>query len=105
MNEVSFSATDVLLSGLKGLKNVQLLGTPSGGGSGFGQKVDLPDTDLKLQVSSMASFQANGDMFDGHGVQPDTPVDQIPEFYTGGRDAMLDQAVKRILGPTAFGSL
>jgi len=96
MNGISFSASDLLLSALKGLKNVQLVGTPSGGGSGFPQVVDLPETDLKLQVSSMASFQASGDLFDGHGVQPDTQVDQIPEFYIGGRDAILDRAVKRL---------
>ena len=98
MNEISFSASDVLLSALKGLKNVRLVGTPSGGGSGFPQAVDLPETDLKLQISSMAAFQANGDLFDGHGVQPDTQVDQIPEFYIGGRDAILDRALKCLQG-------
>ncbi len=35
MNGKSFSATDIFLAGLKGMKNVTLLGTPSAGGSAY----------------------------------------------------------------------
>jgi hypothetical protein len=44
----------------------------------------------------MASFQADGRLFDGHGVYPDALVEPAPEYYIGGRDAALEEAVRRI---------
>jgi peptidase S41-like protein len=92
----SFSATDIFLAGLKGMKNVLLLGTPSGGGSAATQEIVLGATPLRLRIGSMASFQADGKLFDGNGIQPDVLVEPVPEYYIGGRDNVLEEAVKRI---------
>jgi hypothetical protein len=96
MNSKCFSATDIFLAGLKGMKNVLLLGTPSSGGSAFTQEIILGATPLRLRIGSMASFQADGRLFDGNGVLPDVRVEPLPEYYAGGRDNQLDEAVKRI---------
>ncbi len=96
MNEKCFSATDILLAGLKGMKNVTLLGTPSGGGSALKQKVSLGATPFALTIGSMASFQADGTLFDGNGVHPDVIVEAAPEYYIGGPDNVLAEAVKRL---------
>lgn len=96
MNGKCFSATDVFLAGLKGLPNVTLLGTPSGGGSSFAQKVPLGPTPLKLLVGSMASFQPDGRLFDGNGVPPDVPVEPAPAYHVGGPDDALAAALERI---------
>jgi hypothetical protein len=96
LNGRSFSACDIFLAGLKGVKNVLLMGTPSSGGSAYTQEIALGETKLSLRIGSMASFQANGKLFDGNGVYPDVLVEPVPEYYIGGRDNILDEAVKRI---------
>jgi C-terminal processing protease CtpA/Prc len=97
MNGKSFSATDVFLAGLKGMRNVLLVGTPSGGGSAFLQEVVLGATPLRLHIGSMASFQADGRLFDGNGVSPDVLAVPLPEYYVGGRDGVVEEAVRRIM--------
>jgi hypothetical protein len=96
MNARCFSATDIFLAGLKGMKNVILLGVPSGGGSAYSQEVVLGTTPLKVRIGTMASFQADGKLFDTHGIQPDVVVEALPEYFIGGRDNVLEEAVKRI---------
>ena len=96
MNAKCFSATDIFLAGLKGMKNVTLLGTPSGGGSAFVQVVPLGATPFRVRIGSMASFQADGELFDGNGVRPDVVVEPVPEYHIGGSDNVLAEAVKRI---------
>jgi len=96
MNAKCFSATDIFLAGLKGLHNVTLLGTASAGGSAYGQEVALGATPLRLRIGSMASFQRDGRLFDGHGVTPDVVVAPGPEYYIGGADTVLAAALKRL---------
>lgn len=105
LNARCFSATDIFLAGLKGMKNVRLLGTPSSGGSAFIQEIELGATPLVLRIGSMASFQANGKLFDGNGNQPDILVEPVAEYFIGGRDNALEEAVKRIGGTGAVPSL
>jgi hypothetical protein len=96
MNGKCFSATDVFLAGLKGMKNVTLLGTASSGGSAHTQEVPLGKTALRLRIGSMVSFQADGRLFDGNGVLPDVVVEPTPEYYAGGADNVLAAALERI---------
>ena len=96
LNAACFSATDIFLAGLKGMKDVLLLGTPSSGGSAYGQTIVLGETALRLRIGSMASFQADGRLFDCNGVHPDVVVEPTPEYYVGGQDNVLEEAVKRI---------
>ncbi len=98
MNAKCFSATDIFLAGLKGVKGITLLGTASGGGSARSQTVRLGRTHFQLRIGSMASFQADGKLFDGHGVQPDVVLDAEPDYFIGGRDNQLAEAVRRISG-------
>jgi hypothetical protein len=96
MNGKSFSATDIFLAGLKGMKRVLLLGTPSSGGSAYSEEFALEATPLKLRIGSMVSFQANGQLFDGTGVHPDVLLEANPEYYLGVQDNVLEEAVRRI---------
>jgi len=97
MNAKCFSATDIFLAGLKGVKQVTLLGTPSSGGSAFTQDVALGATPLVLRIGSMVSFQADGRLFDRHGVAPDVVVEPTPEYFIGGPDNVLAEAVARLV--------
>ena len=94
MNSKCFSATDIFLAGLKDTPNVILMGTPSGGGSARAVTARLGN--FSARFASMASFQPDGRLFDGNGVQPDVHIDPIPEYYIGVRDNLFEAAVERI---------
>ena len=91
-----FSATDIFLAGFKGVANVTLMGTASGGGSGRSGSVTLARSGLELRVSTMASFQPTGKFYDGNGVQPDVVVKAMPSDWTGETDTQLAAATKRL---------
>lgn len=97
MNEACYSATDIFLASFNQLDNVTLMGTSSGGGSGRTQKYILDQSHLKLRLSSIISFQPNGQLFDRIGVQPDVleSVQSIADVL-GKSDHQLDQAKKWI---------
>jgi C-terminal processing protease CtpA/Prc len=92
-----FSATDIFLAAFKGLPNVTLMGTPSGGGSGRSQEVRLQASGLRLRLSSMASFQPTGSLYDGVGVMPDVLLEAVPTDLIGATDSVLAAAVARLL--------
>jgi hypothetical protein len=97
MDRGSFSATDVVLASVKGLENITLMGTPSGGGSGAAFATTLVNSGLQVQLSSMVSFQKNGSLIDSRGIEPDIHVEPFPEFYVaGGRDVVLERAIELI---------
>lgn len=93
LDEKCFSATDIFLAGLKGLPKVRLVGTPSGGGSARAMTVQLTST-ASVRLGSMVSFQSDGTLFDGRGVQPDLPVDPSPDYFIGKADPVLDRALE-----------
>jgi len=91
------SATDNFLGALKGQPNVTLLGTTSGGGSGRMTGYTLPNTGLALTFCQMASFRANGELFDGRGVAPDVMLEPKPEDHLANTgDSVLEAALKRL---------
>jgi len=94
LNEGCFSATDIFLSTFKEIDDVTLIGTPSGGGSGRLQRYVLSNSFIEINLSSMASFQPNGQLYDGIGVQPDILVKQKEiSDYLGQTDTQLGFAI------------
>ena len=91
-----FSATDIFLGGFSGHRNVTLMGTRSGGGSGRSRSEALPNSGLTVRMSTMASFRPNGQRYDGKGIAPDVEVGPILSDLLGSTDSILDAAVKRL---------
>ncbi|REJ82157.1 MAG: hypothetical protein DWQ36_21570 [Acidobacteria bacterium] len=99
MDEKCFSATDIFLAGLKGLPGVILVGAASSGGSAFAQRIVLSEWPrLEVRLASMASFRADGRLFDGHGVQPDVVVEPAPEDFVSRSDRVLEEALRLAQG-------
>jgi len=74
------------------------MGLPSGGGSGCYQNYRLHNSHIRIQLSSMASFQPNGKLYDGNGIQPDIAIEPIPTDFIGKTDSVLKAAIKYIEG-------
>jgi len=104
MNKLCWSASDVILSSVKGLPNVTLIGEPSVGGSGARIITTLGNSGLDLYLSSMASFQNTGQLYETNGIQPDIYLEPRPEFFLqGGDDRVLRYAIQRIVGTRRAG--
>jgi hypothetical protein len=100
MNAQCFSATDIFLAAMKEIPGVILMGQPSGGGSARTDHLTIEGGRIRLQLGSMISYQPNGHLFDGHGVQPDILINPNPSFYLNDKpDHVLDTAVDTILNP------
>ena len=91
-----FSATDIFLGAFHGRRNVTLMGTRSGGGSGRSRSEVLPRSGLTIRMSTMASFRPSGQRYDGKGVAPDVEMAPILSDLMGSTDSVLDAAVKRL---------
>ncbi len=96
MDRWNFSALDIFLGAFKGHKNVTLMGQPSGGGSGCYQRYRLANSKIRIHLSSMASFQPNGKLYDGNGIQPDVFAEPIPTDLIGKTDSLLEAAIQSI---------
>lgn len=98
-DETTASAADILLSALKGRPGIRLLGRTSAGGSGYPIRYPLPKSNVIVQISSMASFQTNGRLFEG--TKPDIPypltLTDIERRMKEGVDPMLLAASKLLL--------
>lgn len=89
-----FSATDVFAAALGALPNVQLVGEATSGGSGRAKRHVLPNSGVRLQLSTMASFRPDGVLFEGNGVVPDVVVATQPGDLVGDGDAVLQRALE-----------
>ena len=95
MNEACYSATDIFLGAFTGWRNVTLMGSPSGGGSGRAtHRVKLRTSGFVIQMSSMASFRPDGKLYDGRGIQPDIHVSPGVSDIVDQTDSILDAATR-----------
>jgi hypothetical protein len=92
MDGGNFSATDIFLGAFKGRRNVTLMGTPSGGGSGCFQRFRLRHSSIQVRLSSMVSFRTEGTLYDGNGIQPDVLIHPQPTDFIHKTDSTLDAA-------------
>jgi len=93
-----FSATDIFLGALSGRSNVTLMGGASGGGSARVQGFELPNTSISVRCASMVSYQPDGRLYDGRGVEVDVEVPAAPmDYLVGGSDTVLEAGIEWIL--------
>jgi C-terminal processing protease CtpA/Prc len=92
-------AADVFLGAFKGLKNVTLMGTPSGGATSRPEAVRLANSGVGVQLSTTANYRPDGKLYDGRGVEPDVVAWPVPNDFIGRTDAVLEAAVKKLQQP------
>lgn len=85
------SAGDIFASAFKNWPGITLVGTPTMGRSGQGRRYLLPNSGLYVNLSTMASFQKNGQRYDTVGIHPDITLEPVPGDWLGGSDSVLDR--------------
>jgi len=96
MDTGNFSASDIFLGAFKGWRNITLMGTPSGGGSGRRRSYRLHHSKIQISLSSMASFQPNGKLYEVNGIEPDIMIEPIPTDFIGETDTILEAAIQKL---------
>lgn len=94
IDEGCFSASDIFAAGMKQGDQVQLLGNCTQGGSGNAKSKYLPNSEIKVKLSRIFSYQPDGNLYDTHGVVPDIQVDYTLEDKLGNSDSQLDAAIQ-----------
>lgn len=96
VDERSFSAASVFTSALKGLANVKIVGVTTNGSSGRSLSFNLKNSNIRVKLSTMLSFQRNGKTLDGNGTQPDLVFERDDQHILGIRDSQLHDLVNWI---------
>ena len=94
-DEACFSATSLFAAAMASLLQVTLLGQRCGGGSGFPIQLQLPESGIVVQVSSMVSLRPDGTRYEG--VSPDIELEYTAEVLRQqmlGPDPWLETALQ-----------
>ncbi len=96
VNEECFSAASVFTSALKDLDNVKIVGITTNGSSGRSQKFHLKNSNIRVKLSTMLSFQRNGKTLDGNGTVPDIIIERDEDQVLGKSDSQLKKLIEII---------
>ncbi|WFO15640.1 S41 family peptidase [Cellulophaga baltica 4] len=96
-NEKTFSAASVFVSAFKGLPNIKIVGVTTDGSSGNSEWVDLPNSKLFGKISTMVSFQKDGQILDGYGTEPDIKIERDINQILWQSDTQLEKLKDLIL--------
>lgn len=96
VNEQVFSAASVFTSAFKGLNNVQIVGVRTDGSSGRSKDYYLKNSHIKVTLSTMVSYQRNGQTLDGNGTKPDIVIEADKAQVLQGHDTQLTRLLALI---------
>ena len=96
VNEKTFSAASVFASAFKNLPNVKIVGERTDGSSGKSEIVYLKNSNIKITLSTMLSFQRNGQTLDGNGTVPDLIIHEDEKQVLNGADTQLNTLIQII---------
>ena len=96
VNENSFSAATVFTSAFKNLPNVKIVGETTDGSSGNSREMYLKNSNIRVKVSTMLSFQRNGETLDGNGTISDIIIQVDEKQVLKGVDTQLSKLIKVI---------
>jgi C-terminal processing protease CtpA/Prc len=96
VNEETFSAASVFASYYKDLPNVKIVGEITDGSSGNSKTLYLKNSHIRINVSTMLSFQRNGKTLDGNGTVPDILIQTDEKQVMKGSDSQLNKLIEII---------
>lgn len=96
-DEESFSAASIFVSAFKGLPNVKIVGATTNGASGRSKYFYLNNSGIRIKLSTMLSFQRNGEPLDGYGTEPDIVLDRSLNQIMKRKDYQLNELIDIIV--------
>ncbi|MEO9869197.1 S41 family peptidase [Ekhidna sp.] len=95
-NERTFSAASILVACFKGFPGVTIAGVTTDGSSGLSIRNYLTNSRVRVKISTMLSFQRNGETLDTNGTKPDLELKRDRMQVLGQRDTQLESLLQRI---------
>ena len=96
VNEKSFSAASIMAACFQGLPNIYLAGVTTDGSSGNSERFELRNAGMTVRISTMVSFQKNGQILDGNGTLPDIKLERNLDQVLWHTDYQLQSLVEKI---------
>ena len=96
-NEKSFSAASVFVAIFKNIPNVKIVGVTTDGSSGNSDRFELPNSQMRIKLSTMVSFQKDGKILDGFGTEPDIQIERDINQILWKSDTQLEKLRTLIL--------
>lgn len=96
-NEKSFSAASVFVAVFKNISNVKIVGATTDGSSGNSERFELPNSQIRIKLSTMVSFQKDGKILDGFGTEPDIKIERDLNQILWESDTQLEKLRNLIL--------
>lgn len=100
MNELSQSAAELVIMGLRNGPNVVVIGQNSVGANGAVTYLSLPDGNL-LRFTGLGVYTPDGNTYQRVGLSPDIYVERTVAGVREGRDEFIEAAVQYILDKNA----
>lgn len=97
VNEKSFSAASVFTAIFKNIPNVKIVGVTTDGSSGNSDRFELPNSQIRIKLSTMVSFQKDGKILDGIGTEPDIQIERDINQILWKSDTQLEKLRSLIL--------
>ncbi|WP_027388650.1 S41 family peptidase [Chryseobacterium gregarium] len=97
-NEKSFSAASVFVAAFKNIPNIKIAGIATDGSSGNSERFELPNSQIRVKISTMVSFQKDGKILDGFGTEPDIKIERDVDQILWKSDTQLEKLRSLILG-------
>lgn len=95
VNQGTFSAAEDFCSVFKGMKRGKLIGTPTGGSTGNGVRVELIPGHSFVNICSKHDVMPDGTEFVGIGIHPDIEVKETYQsYFKGNEDAVTKAALQ-----------
>ncbi|MEM8907440.1 MAG: S41 family peptidase, partial [Bacteroidota bacterium] len=95
-NERTFSAASILVAVFKGLPNITIVGVNTDGSSGNSERFKLPHSALRGKISTMVSYQKDGQLLDGIGTKPDILIERNLDQILLKEDYQLNRVLEII---------
>ena len=91
-------STELLLASCQGRFKISLMGTPSGGVPDGAEAFILKRTSLRIEVSSLVTYRADGRRLGAASIEPDILSFPVPEFFLPtAEDVQLESARKYLV--------
>ncbi len=87
------TGTSVLLSAIKGMDNITLMGTHARGGTDLVDSHTLAFSNTEVFIPAMITYNTDGSVLSGEGVEPDVFAGQVATDILGKTDTVLDRAL------------
>ena len=85
-----------MVSVIKELPNINIIGVNTDGSSGNSHRIELPNSELRGKISTMVSSQKDGQVLDGIGTKPDIIIERNLDQIFWKEDYQLNKIIDLI---------